>query len=85
VYGRLGGVTETHQYAVSEYAQPVADEGGRPPAIDLIYDLSPIVMTVNQRPPSIMHYVVRISAVIGGVFAITSGCQLLIVDMEECT
>lgn len=36
-----------------------------------MYDLSPIVVTLNARPPSLLHYLVRISAVVGGVIAIT--------------
>jgi hypothetical protein len=72
VYGRLGGVTETHQYSVSEYSLPLpAESDGRPPAVDFMYDLSPIVVTLNMRPPSFLHYLVRMAAVVGGVFAIT--------------
>ena len=37
-----------------------------------MYDISPIVVTVNDRPPSFLHFLVRMCAVIGGVFAITS-------------
>jgi hypothetical protein len=44
---------------------------GRPPAVDFLYDLSPIVVTLNMRPPSFLHYLVRMAAVVGGVFAIT--------------
>lgn len=29
------------------------------------------VVTLNQAPPSILHYLTRISAVVGGVFAVT--------------
>lgn len=70
-YSRLGGVTETHQYSVSEYSTPLPMGGAHAPALDFMYDLSPIVVTLNERPPSILHYIVRISAVVGGVFAIT--------------
>ncbi|GFR49695.1 hypothetical protein Agub_g11845 [Astrephomene gubernaculifera] len=68
-YSRLGGVTETHQYSVSEYAQPL--QRGYSPAVDVHYDLSPIVMSINERPPSLLHFLVRICAVVGGAFAIT--------------
>lgn len=64
-----GGVTETHQYSVSEYAQPLGR--GQLPALDVQYDLSPIVMTINESPPSLLHFLVRVCAVLGGVFAIT--------------
>ncbi len=68
-YSRFGGVTETHQYSVSEYLTPLPADGSHAPALDLLYDLSPIVVTFNERPPSVLHYVVRMSAVVGGVFA----------------
>ncbi|PNH09891.1 putative endoplasmic reticulum-Golgi intermediate compartment protein 3 [Tetrabaena socialis] len=64
-----GRVTETHQYSVTEYAQPV--QRGYAPALDVHYDLSPIVMTINERPPSLLHFLVRICAVVGGAFAVT--------------
>eukprot|EP00197_Chlamydomonas_leiostraca_P005355 CAMPEP_0202861090 /NCGR_PEP_ID=MMETSP1391-20130828/2603_1 /ASSEMBLY_ACC=CAM_ASM_000867 /TAXON_ID=1034604 /ORGANISM="Chlamydomonas leiostraca, Strain SAG 11-49" /LENGTH=287 /DNA_ID=CAMNT_0049540413 /DNA_START=178 /DNA_END=1041 /DNA_ORIENTATION=+ len=70
-FGRLGGVTETHQYSVTEYAAPIPADGSKAPALDFMYDLSPIVVTLNERPPSVLHYLVRMSAVVGGVFAIT--------------
>lgn len=64
-----GGVTETHQYSVTEYTQPL--QPNYAPAVDVHYDLSPIVMTINERPPSLLHFIVRLCAVIGGAFAIT--------------
>lgn len=63
--------TETHQYSVTEYSSPLSEESKKPPAVDFMYDLSPIVITINTRPPSFLHYIVRIAAVIGGVAAIT--------------
>ncbi|GLI71203.1 hypothetical protein VaNZ11_016322 [Volvox africanus] len=68
-YNRLGHVTETHQYSVTEYTQTL--EPGYAPSLDIHYDLSPIVMTINERPPSLLHFLVRICAVVGGAFAIT--------------
>ncbi|KXZ51632.1 hypothetical protein GPECTOR_12g596 [Gonium pectorale] len=68
-YNRLGGVTETHQYSVSEYVQPLPK--GYPPSLDVHYDLSPIVCTINEKPPSLLHFAVRICAVVGGAFAVT--------------
>eukprot|EP00195_Chlamydomonas_chlamydogama_P017193 CAMPEP_0202900984 /NCGR_PEP_ID=MMETSP1392-20130828/12586_1 /ASSEMBLY_ACC=CAM_ASM_000868 /TAXON_ID=225041 /ORGANISM="Chlamydomonas chlamydogama, Strain SAG 11-48b" /LENGTH=284 /DNA_ID=CAMNT_0049587463 /DNA_START=274 /DNA_END=1131 /DNA_ORIENTATION=+ len=70
-YGRLGGVTETQQYSVSEYSQVITNDGNMAAAVDFMYDVSPIVVTVNDSPPSILHFVVRMCAVIGGVFAVT--------------
>lgn len=70
-HGRFGGVTETHQYSVTEYSTPIPMDGSKVPALDFLYDLSPIVISVNDRPPSLLHFVVRMCAVIGGVFAVT--------------
>ncbi|GFH29038.1 uncharacterized protein HaLaN_27629, partial [Haematococcus lacustris] len=70
-YSRLGGVMETHQYSVTEYSTPLLEGSDKAPALDLLYDMSPIVVTINARAPSIAHFMVRISAVVGGVFAIS--------------
>lgn len=68
-----GHVTETHQYSVTEYAQPLDDMAqlGGVPALDLNYDLSPIIVSINEHPPSLLHFLVRICAVVGGAFAVT--------------
>lgn len=70
-YSRLGRVTETHQYSVTEYTARLDGGGAQPPSVEMSYDLSPIVMTVNERPPSILHFLVRLCAVVGGAFAVT--------------
>ncbi|KAF5827572.1 endoplasmic reticulum vesicle transporter-domain-containing protein [Dunaliella salina] len=68
-HSRRGKVTETHQYSVSEYALPVSvDSMGS--AIEFNYDLSPIVVNIDANPPSFLHYLVRISAVVGGAWAL---------------
>ena len=48
--------------------------GGILAAVDIMYDVSPIIVTVNDRPPSFLHFMVRMCAVVGGVFAVTSKC-----------
>lgn len=70
-YNRFGHATETHQYSVSEYATTVAGDGSQAAAVDFMYDISPIIVTVNDSPPSLLHFLVRLCAVIGGVFAVT--------------
>ncbi|KAG1673304.1 hypothetical protein FOA52_002584 [Chlamydomonas sp. UWO 241] len=70
-YSRIGRVIETHQYSVSEYVQSIPADGSKPPSIDIMYDVSPIVVVINDAPPSILHFLVRLCAVIGGVFAVT--------------
>jgi hypothetical protein len=70
-YSRLGHVTETHQYSVTEYSSPLPPDSPVVASVDIMYDISPIVVTVNDRPPSFLHFLVRMCAVIGGVFAVT--------------
>lgn len=41
-------------------------------SIDLVYDISPIVVTVTQCASSLLHFCVRLCAVVGGVFAVTT-------------
>lgn len=84
-YSRLGYVTETHQYSVSEYAMPLVDDGRHTAMLDLLYDLSPIVVTINEKPPSILHFFVRMSAVVGGVFAMTRKYLAALLEyVSEC-
>jgi hypothetical protein len=54
----------------------MATRGRAIAAVDLMYDLSPIVVTINERPPSLLHLLVRLCAVVGGAFAITGGWVL---------
>ena len=42
------------------------------PYIDLVYDLSPILATINQSPAMLLHFLVRLCAVVGGAAAVTS-------------
>lgn len=70
-YNRLGHATETHQYSISEYSTTITADGKQPAAVDFMYDISPIVVIVNDSPPSFLHFLVRLCAVIGGVFAVT--------------
>lgn len=72
-----GHITETHQYAVTEYMLPINDMEGKTPSIDFNYDLSPIVVSINDHPPSLLHFVVRMCAVVGGAFAVTRECRCL--------
>eukprot|EP00201_Polytomella_parva_P003102 CAMPEP_0175079188 /NCGR_PEP_ID=MMETSP0052_2-20121109/24668_1 /TAXON_ID=51329 ORGANISM="Polytomella parva, Strain SAG 63-3" /NCGR_SAMPLE_ID=MMETSP0052_2 /ASSEMBLY_ACC=CAM_ASM_000194 /LENGTH=359 /DNA_ID=CAMNT_0016349459 /DNA_START=228 /DNA_END=1307 /DNA_ORIENTATION=- len=74
-YGRIGRAVETHQYAVTEYVAPLNNAAGNSapsvPTVEFHFDNSPIMMTINERPPSFLHFLVRMSAVIGGAVAVT--------------
>ena len=60
------------------------------PAIYFLYDLSPIMVNVRDAGDGLAHLLVRICAVVGGVFAITGKVfaqsqqtQLLAVDYSD--
>ena len=44
---------------------------GTLPAIYFVYDLSPIVVRIETRTRSLLHFLTRVCAVVGGIFAIT--------------
>lgn len=79
---RWGVLMETNQYSVSEYTLGLAGQRGVAPSndttstvsdpfVDFSYDLSPIMMTVAQSPQAMLHFIVRLCAVVGGVLSIT--------------
>lgn len=79
---RWGVLMETNQYSVSEYTLGLAGQPGvahsndttstvSEPFVDFSYDLSPIMMTVAQSPQAMLHFIVRLCAVVGGVLSIT--------------
>lgn len=70
-YSRTGRVLETSQYSVTEYVQPLSPDSPQAASLELNYDTSPIMVTINEKPPSLLHFLVRISAVVGGAFAVT--------------
>ena len=61
----------TNQYSVTEYFQPVHKGEQKLPAVWFMYDMSPILVTVHEARFSLGHLLVRLCAVIGGVFAVT--------------
>ena len=86
---RWGIVMETNQYSVSEYTLGLAGQRGVAPSndttstvsepfVDFSYDLSPIMMTVAQSPQAMLHFVVRLCAVVGGVLSITRMADKLV-------
>jgi hypothetical protein len=87
---RWGFTLETNQYSVSEYTLPLSGQPKAPtaandtstsvsePFVDFSYDLSPIIMTVAQSPQAMLHFIVRMCAVIGGVLSITRMADKLV-------
>jgi hypothetical protein len=71
---RLGTLVESNNYAVTDYAMPLTSAAGEPlrtPAVELIYDLSPILMRVHESPLTLAHFLVRLCAVVGGAVSVT--------------
>ena len=64
-------VLRTNQYSVTEYVSTNKAGDGVVPAVFFVYDLSPIVMVIDEVPFRLGHYLTRICAVVGGVFAVT--------------
>jgi hypothetical protein len=73
----MGVMLETSQYSVGEYVQQIITGPGeelgkaRNPYVDISFDVSPIIMTINQSPASFLHFLVRMCAVVGGVVSVT--------------
>ena len=66
-----GKRTKTHQYSVTEYDNVVHKGQMQMPSVLFIYDLSPISVTITETRTSFAHLLVRVCAVVGGVFAVT--------------
>jgi len=70
-----GKILHSNQYSLTEYYSPVHKGEVQLPAIYFLYDLSPIMVTVKDARGGLAHLLVRICAVVGGVFAITGKPQ----------
>lgn len=70
-----GKTLESNQYSLTEYYTPVHKGEVQLPAIYFLYDLSPIMVNVRDAGDGLAHLLVRICAVVGGVFAITGMCD----------
>ena len=66
-----GKSLHSNQYSVTEYYSPVHKGEVQLPAIYFLYDLSPIMVLVKDSQDGLAHLLVRICAVVGGVFAVT--------------
>ena len=66
-----GKAIHSSQYSLTEYYSPVHKGEVQLPAIYFLYDLSPIMVAVKDGRGGLAHLLVRICAVVGGVFAVT--------------
>jgi hypothetical protein len=69
-FRRLDGhVFNTHQYSVTEYFTASNGLDGLLPAVFFAYDFSPVTLTIEERRRPLLHFITRVCAVVGGVFA----------------
>mmetsp|Transcript_39267 Transcript_39267/g.100321 ORF Transcript_39267/g.100321 Transcript_39267/m.100321 type:complete len:362 (-) Transcript_39267:79-1164(-) len=66
-----GKVMKTNQYSVNEYYHDIGHHDGALPAVWFMYDLSPITVKLVEKSSGLLHFVVQVSAVVGGAFAVT--------------
>ena len=67
----FGRPVQSNQFSVTEY--DAAQPGGsmQLPAVWFLYDLSPISVDIVESHPSLLHFLTRICAVVGGGFTVT--------------
>lgn len=66
-----GRPIHTNQYSVTEYFTKITKGSPMMPAVFFLYDLSPIQVIIKETRPGLLHFLVRVSAVVGGMFAVT--------------
>ena len=66
-----GKPLKTNLYSVTEYFGASKGWDSTLPAVYFLYDLSPITMEISDAPGSLGHFLTRVCAVVGGVFAVT--------------
>lgn len=59
--------------AGAEYYTKVSKGRGQMPAVFIIYDMFSLAVAVADSRRSLAHFLVRVCAVLGGVFAVTGG------------
>eukprot|EP00183_Erythrolobus_madagascarensis_P007091 CAMPEP_0185844114 /NCGR_PEP_ID=MMETSP1354-20130828/399_1 /TAXON_ID=708628 /ORGANISM="Erythrolobus madagascarensis, Strain CCMP3276" /LENGTH=395 /DNA_ID=CAMNT_0028543727 /DNA_START=1 /DNA_END=1188 /DNA_ORIENTATION=+ len=64
---------KTNQYSVTEFFRTSdPSKGGRLlPGVFIVYDLSPILVEVEERRRSFFHFLVQLCAIIGGVYSVS--------------
>lgn len=70
---RGGGEVHSHQYSAAEYFSRSRSvfESMVAPAFSIVYDFSPVLVTIQERPRgSILQLLVRACAVVGGVYSL---------------
>mmetsp|Transcript_49667 Transcript_49667/g.94914 ORF Transcript_49667/g.94914 Transcript_49667/m.94914 type:complete len:344 (-) Transcript_49667:178-1209(-) len=61
----------TNQFSVTEYFLPTKGHDPQLPAVYFMYDLYPITVHIKESTRSFGHFLTRLCAVVGGVFAVS--------------
>lgn len=67
-----GWSLQTNQYSVTEYYTPALPESRMLPGVYFLYDTWPIKVKLQAARLGLLHTLVRVCAVCGGVWAVTS-------------
>mmetsp|Transcript_32124 Transcript_32124/g.44540 ORF Transcript_32124/g.44540 Transcript_32124/m.44540 type:complete len:338 (+) Transcript_32124:258-1271(+) len=78
-YNSLNGPDiPTNQFSVTEYFMKAKARDNQLPAAYFMYDLYPITVNIKEQQKSLGHFLTRLCAVIGGVFAVSGMLDRLI-------
>lgn len=67
-----GTVHRTHQYAVTQHTKAASRQSGFVlPGIFFIYDINPIMVTVTEKHTPLLQFLVRLCAIVGGIFTVS--------------
>ena len=82
----FGFTINTNTYTMTERFRPLAI--GNPgaavlPGVFFIYELSPFQRVIERRGPTFSHFVARLFAIVGGVFALVGVVDVALYRMEK--
>lgn len=66
-----GRQSHSHDYSVTEYYESISDGSATLPGVLFMYDLWPIRITKTTSRLGILHLLVRLSAILGGLWTVT--------------
>ena len=67
-----GRVVQSNQYSVTEHNARVGGvDGNGLPAVFFYFDLSPIMVTMEEKSKPLFHFITQLCAIVGGVFTVS--------------
>ena len=79
-----GHTVQSNQFSVTEYDAEQPHGGMQLPAVWFLYDLSPISVEIVESHPSLLHFLTRMCAVIGGGFTVTGTVACYVCSDARC-